>query len=301
MRGALHQSVLAYRGMRYLWWALVLAFAAILAYAWHDPPNPPSGNSWLGYTLGTIGAVLILWLVAYGVRKRSYGSRLGKVQGWLSAHVYLGSALLLVVTLHTGFQFGWNVHTLAYALMCVVIASGFLGTWFYLRFPARMSELRAGASRDLLLGEIADLDQKALRLAREMPAEFQELAASNRDRTVLGGSARALLTGADRSRIVLPASGGAAGSGQKPVANHDQRAILDWLGDRLSRNTDGELGVRIQDLMTLVAARRTLLKRLREDLRLQAWLEVWLYCHVPVAFGLLAALVAHVFSVFVYW
>lgn len=301
MGNGLHESVLAYRRKRYLWLALGLGLGAVLAYAWHDPPGPPSGNSWLGYTLGTIGALLILWLLAYGVRKRSYGSRLGKVQGWLSAHIYLGTGLLVLVTLHTGFQFGWNVHTLAYGLMCLVILSGFIGTALYLRYPARMSQLRAGTNRELLLAEIGDLDQKAARLARTMPAEFQELVASNRDRTVVGGGALALLQGTDRSRIVLPAAAGMAGSAQRPVPNPGQAAILAWLGDRLSRNTDGELGGRIQDLLTLIAARRSLLQRLREDLRLQAWLQVWLYAHVPVAFGLLAALIAHVVSVFVYW
>jgi hypothetical protein len=294
----LHESILAYRRKRYLWAALALCLAGIAAYAWHRPPEPPNGGTWLGYTLGTVGALLILWLMAFGVRKRSYASRLGKVQGWLSAHVYLGAALIVVVTLHTGFQFGWNVHTLAYALMCLVIASGFVGTVFYLRYPARMNANRAGTNRELLLADIADFDQKAARLAKALPAEFGELVASNRDRTVLGGGPLALLTGADRSRVVLPA--GAAGAGT-PVPNPGHQAVLAWLGERLARNTDGALGPGIQDLMTLVGARKAAVDRLRRDLKLQAWLDVWLYFHVPVSFALLAALVAHVVSVFVYW
>ena len=113
----MHQSFLQYRGKRYLWIGLALCVVAVLAYGWHAPLSPPNGGTWLGYTLGTIGALLILWLTALGVRKRSYSSTLGTVQGWVSAHVYLGLALLIVATLHTGFQFGWNVHTLAYVLM----------------------------------------------------------------------------------------------------------------------------------------------------------------------------------------
>ncbi len=290
----MHESILAYRRKRYLWAAVAAALAAVAAYAWHDPPEPPNGGTWLGYALGTVGALLILGLIAFGVRKRSYSSRLGTVQSWLSAHVYLGCALLVIVTLHTGFQFGWNVHTLAYLLMCLVIASGLVGTAFYVRYPARMNANRAGANRELMRMEIADLDQKAARLAKGMPAEFAELVASARDRTVLGGGALTLLSGADRSRVLLPATAA-------PVPNPGESATLAWLGDRLARNTDGAIGPKIQDLLTLAGARRTALERLRRDLKLQAWLEIWLFFHVPVAFALLAALVAHVVSVFVYW
>lgn len=289
----MHESILGYRGQRYLWVATGLAALASIIYAWHDPPEPPNGGTWLGYTLGTISAALVLWLIAFGVRKRRYRSALGSVQGWLSAHVYLGLSLLVIVTLHAGFQFGWNIHTLAYVLMIVVIGSGAVGTVLYLRFPARMNALRSGANRLQWLGEVADLDAKSLRAARTLPPEFAEVIASTRDRTVLGGSALALLTGADRSRVLLPGTG--------LVANGDQQATLAWLGDRLARSTEGESGARIQDLLTLQGARRATLARLREDLRLQAWLEAWLHVHVPVTFALLAALVAHVLSVFLYW
>jgi hypothetical protein len=40
------------------------------------------------------------------------------------------------------------------------------------------------------------------------------------------------------------------------------------------------------------------LKRIRADIRYKALMEVWLYLHVPLTFALLAALTAHVISVF---
>ena len=114
---ALHESFLSHAGGRWLKLGLLLIAASIAAYAWHDPAAGPNGGTWLGYTLGTIGALLILWLALLGARKRSYRSNLGTVKGWTSAHVWLGLSLLIIATLHSGFQFGWNIHTFAWALM----------------------------------------------------------------------------------------------------------------------------------------------------------------------------------------
>ena len=95
----MHQSFLDHAGRRYLKVALALCAASIALYAWHDPRSPPNGGTWLVYTLGGIGAALILWMAALGIRKRSYSSALGTVRGWVSAHVYLGLALIVVATL----------------------------------------------------------------------------------------------------------------------------------------------------------------------------------------------------------
>ena len=66
---------------------------AIAAYWIDDPQEPANGGTVLGYTLGTIAALLIVLLAWFGIRKRRYASTLGSVQGWLSAHVYLGATL----------------------------------------------------------------------------------------------------------------------------------------------------------------------------------------------------------------
>ena len=293
----MHESLLAYRRKRFLWIALALVLAAIVAYALQDSAEPPNGGTWLGYTLGGVGAALILGLTALGLRKRSYRSTLGTLQGWVSAHVYLGVALLIVVTLHTGFQFGWNVHALAYVLMCVVIASGIVGVVLYLRYPRELSANRASLTRQQLTEQLAELDARSLRVAARLPIEYRDLAQSVRDRTRLGDGLVALLRGADRSQALLP---GPAGGGAV-VGNPGQSAVISFLSDRLSRSTEGQQTQALTELMSLATARRTVLEQLRRDAQLKAWLEVWLFVHVPVTFGLLAALLAHVVSVFLYW
>ena len=147
-----HQSILAYARYRYLKIATVAVVVAIAAYAWDRPPNGRYGGTWLGYTLGTVGALLIFWLLYFGVRKRRYASNAGMVQGWLSAHCYLGTTLIVIVTLHAAFKLGWNVHTLAYVLMLVVIFSGFYGVYAYLRYPRVMTDNLADDT--LQIGEL---------------------------------------------------------------------------------------------------------------------------------------------------
>ncbi len=292
----MHESLLDYANGRYLKVSIWLCGVSIALYAWHDPLSPPNGGTWLGYTLGGIGAALILWLTALGVRKRAYSSAMGTLRGWTSAHVYLGLSLVLISTLHTGFQFGWNVHTLCYVLMLIVITSGVVGVVAYLRYPQLMSANRAGSKPDRMLEEIRDIDQRALRIARDMPRRFSDLLRSNHDGTALGGSTRNILAGLDRSVVTLPTDGGAVVS-----QNAGQSAALTWLGDELARSTDGELTRRIGDLLSLLAERRNVLRRLCRDAQIRGWLDIWLYVHVPVTLALLGTLIAHVVSVFLYW
>src|SRR3546814_1095555 len=66
-----HEGFLRYAGFR---WAKIsggLCLLVIVSYSLIDVQPRPNGGSWYGYTLGTIGALLILWLTALGYRKRS--------------------------------------------------------------------------------------------------------------------------------------------------------------------------------------------------------------------------------------
>jgi len=87
------------------------------------PRVPPNGSTWLGYTLGTVAALLVIFLALFGIRKRSFSSNIGTAIGWVSAHVYLGIAALLIATLHSECISDQRSHV-AYVLMCVVTLSG---------------------------------------------------------------------------------------------------------------------------------------------------------------------------------
>jgi hypothetical protein len=230
---------------------------AIIAYWFDDPQEPANGGTVLGYTLGTIATLLIVWLTWFGIRKRRYKSTLGTVQGWLSAHVYLGTALLVIVLLHAGFQFGVNVHTLAFVLLILVTGSGMYGVFVYMKYPERVSTNRGGASRPELLDQLEDIDRRSQRVAEDLADDYQELVSSGVSRTQLGSTLWSRLRGQDASKIVLRESGKT-----KVVANAGQEAALDWLADQQSRATDADSAAKIGELSALLRNKRKLLKQI---------------------------------------
>lgn len=275
-----HYTILEYGHYRYLKIAAAIQVAAIVAYAVHRPAVGSYGGTWLGYTLGGVSALLVLWLLWFGVRKRRYRDASGTLQGWLSAHVYLGTSLIVVATLHTGFKFGWNLHTLAYALMLMVIVSGFFGVYAYLRYPGFLTTNMGEETLSNLLREIGDLDRSARVLAIQQPDEINALVLRASEETRIGGSALQQWRG---RQIDCPTT------------------IAVEKVQELGKKFKGEQARQNRDLYALLLRKKTLVSQARKDIRLRAKLEIWLYFHVPLSVGLVVALVAHVISVFFYW
>jgi hypothetical protein len=203
------------------------------------------------------------------------------------------------VLLHSGFQYGANIHTLALLLMVLVIASGLYGVFVYMKYPTRLSHNRGGVNRSELLDQLEDIDNRSRRVAVELDVQFQEVVASGIRRTQLGGSIWGKLRGQDRSQIMLPVSSG--GKHSSVTSNAGQEAVLDWLAEQQSRSSDAALAGTISELSALIRNKRKLLKQLGEEFRLQATLEIWLYVHVPLTVALLVAVFAHILTVFIYW
>lgn len=292
----MHINLLAWRGYRYGKLALILGLLSIVLYASQggDAAQPPNGGTWQGYILGTVGALLILWLSMLGVRKRRYNSNLGTVQGWTSAHVYLGGVLLLVATLHSAAQLGWNVHTLAYALMCMVIVSGFYGLYVYLHVPGRLASNNAGKDRHAWLEELAELDEHIREVVESCDAELQSMALSALELSRLGGSLTQQLSARDHSRILLPKQ-------SKAVSNAEQAVMIHTLSQRIPKARKQSEAAVLNQLLALFGRRQVILNLLRRDIQLRGFLKIWLLLHIPLTIALLVALVIHIFTVFIYW
>lgn len=308
---AIHEGFLVHARFRYLKLASLLCVAAVAAYWWHTPAGGPNGGTWLGYTLGTIGALLIVWLTWLGRRKRNYASRLGTVRGWLSAHVYLGLSLITIATLHTGFHFGWNIHTLAYALMLAVIASGIYGIIVYARYPDLITANRDQGTRSAWLAELDEINEMSLKLADTLDAEVHQVVVQSVDRIRIGGGLREQLFGPSvplrlafervQKELGLTTRFMTSQIQQRsgPALAPDTTSTVMFMAGQLAGSSqDNE---NIQKLLDLIARRRDLTARINRDIQLHAQMQVWLYFHVPLTFALLAALLAHILTVFIYW
>lgn len=275
-----HRTFLEYARYGHLKLAAALVALSLLAYLLVRPSTGHYGGTWLGYTLGTVGALIVLLLLWLGVRKRQYASAQGSLIGWLSAHVYLGIGLVVIVTLHAGFELGWNVHGLAYVLMLAVVGSGIYGVIAYLRLPRRMTDNLGEDTLDTLMLKIADLDRDARRVALELPNEINALVLASSQETRVGGGLR-----------------------QQLRRQHPDCPTTKALAQVMA------LGARVPDdqaqahrsLCELLVRKQALLGRARRDVAYRARMQLWLYLHVPLSIALLAALLAHVLAVFFYW
>ena len=281
---AQHESFVRHARLRWLKVAIVLDIAAIAAFWWvyiySGTRLEHAGGTWLGYTLGTIGALIMLWLTMIGVRKRAMTSGNWSLKAWVSAHVYLGLSLIIIVTLHTGFQFGINTHTLAYVLMLLVIASGIVGVIAYMYLPVRLSDVRGDLTKKQMIETIHALDRLILQAAQSLDQAQARVVQLSLDKTIIVGSLWQRLANSYR------------GCGNRRAIKRLPRQL---------RRASGPSAEALEKISGLLSRKQEILGTARRYARIRAMLEAWLYIHVPMTFALLAALTAHIVSVFFFF
>lgn len=275
-----HEGFLRHRNFRWAWRAGLLCVIAVAAYLLMDAEPRPNGGSAYGYAAGVIAALLVLWLTLLGLRKRAITPGNWSLKAWVSAHVYLGLAVLVVATLHAGFQFGWNVHTLAYALMVLVVLSGLFGVAVYAILPRHLSRNRGETTQKQMLETLKTLDRQINEAAQPLSEAQARVVQMSLDHSPVGGDLWRRL------------SGGRGGCGN--------RRALSRLRALRRQATDVDLQ-RLDRMEELLQRKAVALAQVRRHLQIRAWLGVWLSVHVPATIALITAITAHVFSVFIYW
>lgn len=111
------------------------AVAVVLFVGWLNRDEkyltPEDG---LGYQLGIAGAIAMLCVFLYPLRKKlKLLSRLGRVSHWFRMHMFLGILGPVLILYHSNFQLGSTNSSVALISMLAVAASGLVGRFIYNR------------------------------------------------------------------------------------------------------------------------------------------------------------------------
>ncbi len=273
-------SFLTYRSGRWFWISSATALGLVFHYFIYQSRTVAYGGSIEGLLYGVAGTGLIAVLMYLGIRRRSYASNTGTLQGWVSAHIYLGLLTLLLIPMHAGFRFGWDVHTLAFVLLAVVVLSGVVGLFLYRSIPGRLTRYETGQQADKIDPEIARLlsDMRALMKGKSdalVQIYKAEIATSQR-RASMGWSLLLKGPGSD----LLAARSADLAKKVSAIPPSDQ-ATFQILSQLLLKKTQLEVN-------------------LLHQMRLRNALQAWLYVHVPVSIAMVFAVGVHLVAVFLY-
>lgn len=285
----LQESFVSYKRYRWFWINLGVTLALTLVYLLDDPIKGRNGGSTFGYSIGGLSALAIIYLMLFGVRKRAYHSSSSTLHGWLAAHIWLGVALSLWVPLHSAFQFGLNLHSLAYYLMMATILSGIWGAINYRIVPLETKSNRGSLSLKALLKQYDQVGDEIEKIKSEYSL------GDSRNNPAQGGELHKSLKGiVELDNHQIPSPWRAVF-----VAGKIEKRINKEIAAHLLGKVENEHKSNANKLISLVDQRCDLINMMTEEIRVSTLLKVWLYLHVPLACACLVAVIAHILIVLI--
>lgn len=261
--------------------AASLLVLLVVSYVWGQQKwGYMHGGSPIGLLYGTLALLLIGYLLWFGVRKRSYRSRLGTLESWLQAHIYLGAFCFFLVVAHTGFRFEDRVATALMIVFALVVISGVVGAVLYRTVPRRLTAVDANLAPDALSDEMNQITRSMARIASNKSEPFQKIYL-----TLVREAVPQPLAG---WRLVL------GGGGKKEVT----RRTDDWTPmTRLVAEDEQE---QLRQMLVLSRQQKELHLRLVAQRRYRNLLEAWLWIHLPLSIVMIVLIVAHLWGVLLY-
>lgn len=226
----------------------------------------PSGP--IGQTYGVVGTVLILVPFIYMARKRIKNlSGVGTARTWLEIHLFCGIVGPVLVTLHTSFKFN-GIVSAAYWSMVIVMLSGFLGRYLYVRIPRsiRGNELTR-----------AELETQAHVLKEELAAAL--------------ASPDVIADVEQFEMAAVPSAGGQSFAGllfgDLSLGRKLRALDRELVRHGVAADTRGEI-------VELTSQRSLLLRRAAYLHRTKKLFELWHVFHLPLVYLLLVIAAAHI-------
>ena len=256
-------------------------------------PTPPLrgsvGSSPMGLIFGISAALIFVFAALLGARRKKPAWRVGRVQVWLKAHIWLTVLTMPLVLLHSGFSVGGPMTQLLLALYAVVMGSGFYGLALQHFLPRLMKE---ELPQEIIFEQIPHILEQLREQAQKLRQSLEPAAAHAPVAAVLATPAPVeappKAESPDESIPVL-----------KGFLDHEALPYLATRrGEKLhlgDERTSDELFRTLKISVTpawhadveRVQSWCDERRQLDRQTRLQHWLHSWLFVHAPFSFLLL--------------
>jgi hypothetical protein len=286
-----------------------------------------AGGTPLGLVFGSAAFAIFLFAALFGLRKKLLRLRIGSVQSWMRAHIWLTLLTVPLVFLHAGFRFGGPMTILLLWLYAIVMVSGIYGLILQHRIPRLMQER---VPNETIFEQIPHVRAKLHSAAEQLRESFDHpgsgkvlAAAAARTSDTMGLQK----TRADdelnplTSAVVATVSAEQASptpdvESEIALADFLDRQVLPFLRSRHAKRV-GLGNAQFSDdtfrfvRLNVSAPYRPLVEEIQAwclerrmiDLQvsLHHWLHVWLFVHVPLSFLLVILTAWHAFVTLFYY
>ena len=261
------------RRMPFLLALLVIALVAL--FGWHAMSQAGySSGSRTGYNMGLAGAVLMLMLFLYPLRKHvRWLNAAGPLREWLNFHMLLGICAPMLILFHSQFRIDSVNAGVAMASMLVVAGSGIVGRFFYTRIhhELRGRKLAAIELRAALADSLARIHGgKSLPAAARNALEAFEAYVERPSGGFIAGTTRFLCIGLRRYWTAWRIRRGFAG-----------QAGATWIASRIDEYLLG-------------------LQRVAQFSTYERLFSLWHLLHIPLVALLALSAIFHVLAVHMY-
>jgi hypothetical protein len=252
-----------------------------------SPHRNTIGGTRIGLLFGTVAFFIFLFAVMLGARKKKPLWRIGRVEFWLKAHIWLTLLTIPLVGFHCGWVWGSEHTTWLLIFYILVMGSGIFGLAMQQFMPAFMKER---LPREVVFEQIPNLRKRALEAAEQLKKDCTPPAADAKpDPKAIPPTPDDLKSAA--SIIEFLDSDALAYLAARKGKGHrlgDQRES-DSAFRLLKLSVTPRWLPRVEELQAACDERR------RTDLQttLQHWLHGWLLIHVPVSLLLIVVTLWH--------
>jgi hypothetical protein len=267
-------------------------------------PVPPTrgkvGATPLGLIFGGVAYAIFLFAALYGLRRKRPAWRLGRLQTWLKAHIWLTLLTVPLVCLHCDFSAGGPMTKTLLVFYAFVMGSGIYGLALQHFLPRLMKE---NIPLETIFEQIPHIRQQLFSAAEKLrqslePAPVAVVTEAVASAPSAPSAAPALPEvkapdpveasfKAALDREILPYL--AAGRGEKYMLGKERLADEFFRSFKIS--LPPEWKSKVEDLQGWCQERR----QLDLQTRMQHWLHGWLLVHAPASFVLLIFTAWHIF------